>query len=592
MKEIWKIKLVAIGFLFVFILILGRLFYWQVIKGEKLAAQAEDQHYYTLIVPAKRGEIRFHDSSPLVSNKNSFLLYSNLSKLTNDKELVSEKLAEILSMQIPLISTASAQISQEEKDKFLKSNQQDLKKKLFERLNYKDGLWVNLAHFVSRSNKDLIKSLNITGLEFTPEETRDYPEASIAAHILGFVGSDRNGSPKGYFGLEGYYERELSGKPGELRVEKDAFGRPIAIGEEERREKQNGNQLVTNLDRSVQLFVERNLEKGISDWKAIGGSAVVANPKTGAIIAMANFPSYHPENFSYFSTSLYKNPAVADLYEPGSIMKPLIMAAAINENTLTPETRCDRCDGPRLVGGFFIHTFNNTYHPNLTMTETLINSDNTGMVFAGEKLGFNSLYEYLKKFGFGQKTGIDLEEEEGGSLRDPDTYYESDRATLSFGQGVAVNAVQMVKAFSALANGGKPVTPHLVSDVWDGQKKIKLNWKTGPQVISESTAKTVTEMMVQVCEESPTRFPRERIRELEKYKIACKSGTAQIAIGGKYKEKGTTASVIGFFPANDPKFLIYVKLVEPELRPWGSDTAGPVFFNIIRDLINHYLISP
>lgn len=592
MNLVWRVRLISAIFLLVFILIIARLFYWQVMKGEDLAAQADSQHFSSLEVPASRGEILFSDGSSLVANKNSYLLYANLKKLADNKDDIADKVATVLAPQIPFVSTSSAQVSVEERDNFLKVNKEELKKKIADRLSLQNAIWVNLAHFVSRSDKEKIAALNIAGLDFADEQTRDYPEASMAAHVIGFVGSDAAGTPKGFFGLEGFYERELSGKPGEVRVEKDALGRPIAIGEETRRDQQNGSTLVTTIDRSVQMFTETELLKGIADWQATGGTAIVADPKTGAIIAMANAPAYSPDNFSYYPTNLYKNPAVANLYEPGSIMKPLVMAAAINENKLTPETRCNSCDGPTPVGGFLIHTFDNHYHPNETMTEVLINSDNTGMIFVGRTLGFDNLYSYFQKYGFGQKTGVDLEEEDGSDLRDPKSYYEVDKATMTFGQGIAVNALQMVRGFCVLANGGLQVTPHIVQSIISGDKKIDLDWKTGPRIISKATSQTISQMLIRVANESPEHFPKDRIKELADFKIAAKSGTAQIPIAGKYASTGTVASVIGYFPAENPKYVVYVKLNEPAVRPWGSDTAGPVYFGIVRDLINYYGISP
>lgn len=548
-----------------------------------MAAEAESQHFYTLVIPAKRGEILFSDKTPLVSNKSAYLLYANLEKLTKSKAQISKALSAILHTQIPLVASPGAEITSEEKE---------LETKILDRLNFKNVIWVNLAHFVTRDSREKITALKFAGLDYAAEDARDYPEGSMAAHLTGFVGANRVGDPKGYFGLEGNYERELSGMPGIVRIEKDAFGRPIAIGSEERLEKKDGSTLLTTLDRAVQLFTEKNLDQGIKDWKASGGSAIVMDPRTGAIIAFANFPKYDPANFPYYASKLYKNPGVADLFEPGSIFKPLVMSAAINENKVTPETRCDNCAGPRYVGGYYIHTFNNHYQPNLTMTETLINSDNTGMTFVGEKLGFTNLMVYVKNYGFGAKTGVDLEEEEGGDLRKKEDFYEIDKATLTFGQGIAVNALQMARAFSALANGGNLVTPHIVDKIQTGDKIIPLAFPKGKRVISPSTAQTIREMMVQVCDQSPTHFPRDRTHGLDGFRISCKSGTAQIALGGTYKEKGTIASVIGFFPADHPKYLVYVKLNEPEVRPWGSDTAGPIFFAIVRDLINHYGIPP
>lgn len=573
MKFDFKVRLVSGFFLVFFAFILIKLFFLQVLSAQKYAALADGQHFYTLEIPARRGEIFSNDGFSLASDKNDYLFYADLLKLKENKTLVSEKIAGILAEDKPIIATIEAKI-------------------ILNKLSVENAVWVNIQHFVNKNSKEKIEKLNIPGLGFIDEESRDYPESSMAAHLLGFVGFDTVGNPKGYFGLEGFYERELSGKSGELRIEKDALGRPIAIGTETRREQLNGRSLVTTIDRSVQKFTEYNLSEGIKTWQASGGTAIVMNPKTGEILAMANFPVYDPKNYAYYPDELYKNPAVANLYEPGSIMKPLVIAAAINENKVTPETRCNVCDGPRKIGDAFIHTFNDQYFPNLTIAETLINSDNTGMVFVGEKLGYDKLYSYFNKYGFGQKTGIDLQDEETGGLKNFKDLYEVDKATLTFGQGMNLNAVQMMKAWSILANEGKMPTPHLVSKIMDGDKIITLNWPQSEEIISKNTAKTVTEILVRVARESPTKFPLERIPQLNNFKMAVKSGTAQIAAKGKYKDQKTTASVIGYFPADNPRFLVMVKLDEPSLRIWGSDTAGPIFATIARDLVYYYGISP
>jgi len=589
-----KVRILSVFVFFVFAAVWLRLAFWQTFASEGLSVAADSQHYDVLAIPAKRGEIKFHDGETLVADRNAWLLYANLDQLKSDKTETANFLAEQLLGEVPQISSTGGQLQGDEKEQFLKKTKGELEDKIKNRLNLEGSTWVNLAHFMPDTLKKRVEERNIKGLGFLEEETRDYPEASLAAHLIGFVGSDRVGNPKGYFGLEGYYQRELAGKNGQLRLEKDAFGQPIAIGNESRREKQDGSVLVTTIDRAVQFFVEKELEKGISDWKATGGTAIVMDPQNGAILAMSSFPSYDPRNFSYFPTKNYKNPAVASLYEPGSIMKPLVVAAAINEGKIQPDTKCPSpfCDHPREIGGAFIHTFNNQYHPNLTMTETLINSDNTGMVYIGEQLGFEKLYDYYLKFGFNEKTGIDLEEEESGNLRPKDNYYLLDQATLTFGQGVAVNAMQMMRAWAPIANGGNLVTPHLVSQIQTGNEKIDLSWPKGDKVLSSTTTKLVAEMLVRVANESPVHFPKDRIVNLAKFRIAAKSGTAQIALGGAYKSAGTIASVIGFAPADNPKFLVMVKLNEPEVRPWGSDTAGPVFFAIMNNLLTYYNVAP
>ena len=587
-----KVRLLGTIFLIFFVLVFVRLFYWQILLSGGLSSQADKQHFYSLEIPARRGEIKTKDGFVLAADKPAYLLYVNLQKFTGNATTSAEKLADIFAAEVPLVATDSAAISSDARENFFKNTKEKIQKELETKLNSKEAVWVNLEHFISPAVKDKITSLNIAGLDFADEETRDYPEASMAAHLLGFVGFDVAGSPKGYFGLEGFYDRELAGRPGELRIEKDAFGRPIAIGSESRQEKQDGRNLILTVNRGVQLLVEKNLEKGISDWKATGGTVIVMDPNNGAIIASASMPRYDPRNFSYYPSDLYKNPAIADLYEPGSIFKPLVMAAAMNAGKVAPATRCDKCDGPRQILNYYIHTFNDQYHPNLTMTEILINSDNTGMVFVGEKLGFKNLFAAVSGYGFGQKSGVDLQEEEEGNLHEMKDYYPIDQATMAFGQGINVNAMQMMRAWAVLANGGYLVTPHVVDQIETPSGLINLDWKRGRQLISEKTVKTLTEMLVRVCHESPEHFPLDRVPELAKFSIAAKSGTAQIALGGKYLEQGTIASLIGFFPADAPQFLVMVKLNEPEVRPWGSDTAGPVFFAILRDLVSYYGLAP
>lgn len=592
MKFEHKVRFLAMVVAACFFLIVLKLVYLQVFSAEKYSAAADNQHFYTLEIPARRGDILSRDGFALVGNKNDWLFYVNLSQFTADKSLAAKKLAEILAADVPQVATSGAVLNPQEREAFLKQTQEEMQSKIYEKLNLTNVVWVNLAHFVSPATKEKIAQLNISGLGFVEEQSRDYPEASMAAHLLGFVGFDLVGSPKGYFGLEGNYEAELAGRAGQWRQEKDALGRPIAVGSETKREKQDGRDLVTTIDRSVQRFTQKALEEGITTWQATGGTTVVMDSRNGEILAMASFPRYDPSEFAYYPPAWYKNPAVADLYEPGSIMKPLVVAAAINEGKITPETTCDQCSGPRQIGDDYIHTFNNQYHPGSTTVETLVNSDNTGMVFVGEKLGFGSLYSYLQKYGFGQKSGVDLQEEEEGALRRVGDYRLVDQATMVFGQGIAVNTMQMMKAWSALANGGVMVTPHVVTEVVSGGKKISLHNQTTKQVFSTQTAKIVTEMLVRAARESPEHFPIDRVKELTDFRIAAKSGTAEIAIGGKYQKQGTIASVIGYFPADNPRFLVMVKLNEPEVRVWGSDTAGPVFASIARDLLYYYGVSP
>ena len=300
---------------------------------------------------------------------------------------------------------------------------------------------------------------------------------------------------------------------------------------------------------------------------------------------MASEPSYDPGKFIAYDTALYKNPIVASSYEPGSTFKVLIMAAGIEEGVISPETICDQtCDQPVEIGQYTIKTWNNKYIKDQTMTDVLAHSDNTGMIFVGRKLGKEKLIEYIKKFGIGSKTGIDLQEESATALRT--NWSEVDLATATFGQGLATTAVQMATAVSAIANGGNLITPHVVKEV-RGTDVIEIKPQIGPRVVSKETAESVTGMMVAAVDKGDAKWARPK-----GYKIAGKTGTAQIAVGGSYDATKTIASFIGFAPADDPKFVMITKLTEPTSSQWGSETAAPLWFDIAKDVLYSLGIAP
>lgn len=566
-----RLRLLLFGFFFFGFLVVYRLFYWQILTGAELSAAAERQHLVDSEIPAQRGRILASDGFPLATNRESYLVYASLPDL-------KEPVAAVASALAAKLATPGAALSTEIS--------------LKEKLNRFDLVWVPLQHRLSREEKKAVEDLGFTGLGFEDETQRFYPEASSAAHLLGFVGQDEFGSPKGYFGLEGYYDKQLCGQAGRVSQEKDAVGRPILVGGFGKQLSADGRDLVLFLDRTVQYFVEEKLKAGIERTGARAGSAVVIEVETGGILALSSLPGYDPADYAAFDQAVFKNPVVADLFEPGSIMKPLVVAAAINEGVVKPKTKCEICTGPRKIGQHTISTFDNQYHPDSTVVEVLVNSDNIGMTWVGDKLGKEKLLAYFNDYGFGQKTEIDLEEETSGSLRPAKEWREIDLATATFGQGIALTRMQIVNAFAALANGGQLVEPRAVKMILDGEREIETEKTVIRRVIKPETAKVIAEMMVTVCEKSPLRFPRGRIPELNGYRIAAKSGTAQIPVAGKYDPTKTIGSVIGFAPADEPRFVVMVNLVEPEVRPWGSDTAGPIFFEILKELLLYYGVQP
>lgn len=560
-----RFKVLKIVYIFMFTAIAVRLFYWQVIMFDELSVRAEQQHLVSFRLEAPRGSIFSADGALLGSNKPLFLLFG-LPKIIKNPDETALKLAKI-------IVSDSRQIQ---------AKREDLRSKLSQ-----DLYWVILEKSISLELKGEIEKLNIEEIGFENQASRFYPEGSSAAHVLGFVGANAMGAQTGYFGIEGFYDGQLKGVGGLLTEEKDAKGLPILMGKFLKKEPKKGNDLVLNIDRTVQYTVERNLKIGVEKYGAKSGSVVVMDPKTGAILAMASFPNYDPNEFTAFPKEYFKNPIVADSYEPGSTFKVLVMAGALNEKLVKPDTKCDSCSGPVQISGYLIRTWNNKYQPELTMTDTIVHSDNTGMVFAGQKLGVDKLYEYITNFGLGALTGIDLQDETSPDIRPKDEWREIDLATASFGQGIAVTPMQIIRAVGALANGGKLMEPQVVKEIRVGDKVTQINPRVVRQPVSEETAKIITSIMVDAVQKGEA-----KVFAPQGFKIAGKTGTAQIPVAGHYDPTKTIASFVGFAPADDPKFVMLVRYQEPTSSIFGAETAAPTFFAIAKELLAYYNIAP
>ncbi len=560
-----RCRLLGTIFFIFFILVLSKLFYWQVIASGQLSAQARNQHFVSMELPAERGEIYSHDGFPLAANSEAFLLYASLPKINRDGHEIAELITPLFAEKEEVASVSAT---------------------IEDRLNRKDLVWVPLKHRLNIAQKEEIEALGIDGLGFESEGIRDYPEASMAAHLLGFVGQDVEGQPKGYFGLEGYYDLELKGKSGWIRREKDPWGRPILIGEATVTPAQVGRSLITTIDRPAQYLVEKKLAEALKKYGAVSGTVIIARPKTGEILAMASLPKFDPRSFWLYEQNLFSNPATAQSFEPGSIFKVLIMASALDAGAVDTQTQCDSCDGPRKIAEYEIETWDKKYYPGSTMADIIKHSDNVGMVFAAEQLGLDKLYDYLLAFGIGSPTGIDLGEEMSPVLRHKEDWRFIDLATASFGQGVAVTPLQMIKAVGALANQGKLVRPFVVKKVVSAEKEIEIKPKLEAQVISPVTARIITEMMIGAVEGGEAKWNKPK-----NLRVAGKTGTAQIPIAGHYDKDKTIASFIGFAPADDPEFIMLTTLREPTSSPWGSETAAPLWFDIANQLVKLWQIS-
>ncbi len=574
-----RVQLLYLGFLVVVGAIILRLAYWQLIKGGELKIEARDQYVEKLVLTPERGEITTSDGFPLVVNKPVYNVTAYTPTLKSSPREIIDQILPLLQFDIDEPSIATDPARRELKLQELRA---EAELSMLDRLSNRS--YAVLARSISLDEKLAIDQLALPGIDFEESFVRSYPEASMSAHLTGFVGRDDLGEPTGYFGLEGYYNRELAGKTGVREQEKDASGNPLIIGDFRELMSRDGRTLKLHLERGAQYLAEQALKAGLTRYGAVSGEVLVMDPQTGGILAMVSLPSYDPGKFYNFETSLYKNPAVSNSYEPGSTFKVLVMAAALDSGAVKPGDRCDICTGPLPLDKYLIKTWNGEYHPDSTPSEILENSDNIGMVWVANKLGGEKMVEYLRKFGFGEKTGIDLQEEIAPALRDK--WGEIDYATTSFGQGIAVTSIEMLRAVAAIGNGGIMMEPRVVKQVI-GEKTVDLEPRSLGRVISEDAASELTSMMVASAEHGDAKWAR-----LPDYKVAGKTGTAQIPVSGHYDTEKTIASFIGFAPAENPKFAMLVKLREPTSSPWGSETAAPLWFSLCRSLLLHYNIPP
>ncbi len=547
-----KARLLLFAFLLAYSAILLRLLYIQVLNPIE-----SGDYLRTSRIQPERGRIFDRNLQPIATNQTKYRLFVEPKKI-KDAEVLKVRLSKALGVEEASIAARL-----------------DLTKD-----------WVSLYTGLPQDKKDKIDALKLAGIGFETEPGRYYPEGSSSAHVLGFVGKDQEGENIGYFGIEGFYDRDLAGLPGLIRSDLDLVGRPIFLGTQEKIEPENGRDLVLALDKSVQEIIKRKLVAGVEKYGAKEGCIIVAQPYTLEILGLACVPDFDPELYYDYDGSFYKNQAISSLYEPGSTFKPLIMAAGIEEGVIKPNTVFDE-DGPVKIGEYGIKTWNSQYEGRITMTRVLEKSSNVGMVYVGEKLGDKRLMDYIKKYGFGELTGIDLQGEVPGYLKPAGEWYPIDYATVTFGQGLAVSPIQMVRAFSSIINGGELLVPHVVKKLVGSSREQTIERDVTRRIVKKEVSDQVKQMLLSTIENGETKFLKPT-----GYQIGGKTGTAQIAIEGRYDASKTIASFIGFSPIEKPSFVALVVLKEPTSSQWGSETAAPIFFEIAKELIVYYNIAP
>lgn len=453
--------------------------------------------------------------------------------------------------------------------------------------------FVWLARHVLPREAGAVERLALRGVYTIAEARRFYPHASLGAHVLGFVGVDSQGLE----GIESRLDAVIRGEPQYLQVDRDARGREMST-DGVRAVTPQGGRVELTIDAAIQDATEKELAAGVAAAKAAAGAAVVLDPHTGEVLALANFPTYNPNEAENPQTvasdphwhARVRNRAISDFYEPGSTFKAILAAAAIEEKVVTPSEMFNCENGRFQVGKWTIHDS----HPHgwLSFAEVIQYSSNIGAAKVGERLGRERYYKYLRNFGFGDKTGIELHGETPGLLHPAETWARIDLATHSFGQGVSVTPIQMAAAFGAIANGGQLMRPYLVRRIVTPTGEVAL--ENGPlavrRVIGARTAATVTELLRRVVEEKGGTGSKAR---MDDFPVAGKTGTAQKvnAHTGGYSSK-RIGSFVGFVPADDPRLVILVLIDEPGTSSYGGIVAAPVFRGIALAGLKHLGVEP
>lgn len=558
-REKWaRVRIVMIGTLFglLFLTVVGRAFYLQILQHEELVKRAEKQHQRIVPLTPARGAIMDRNGTPLAVSVEMDSCYGEPRHI-QDVPGTAEVLA-------PLLGTPK----------------QELIKKLS---TGKSFVWLERRLMPEVAVR--VKNMKLKGIGFVKENKRFYPNVEIAAHVLGFTGQD----PNGLEGVELKYDSTILGNTGYLVTERDNLGRDIAVKSTVIKNSNPGKNVVLTLDKNIQYIAEKELAKAVTDSGAKNGMAVVMETDTGRILAMANFPTFNPNAYSHYTHAQLRNRIVADSFEPGSTFKVFLIAAALEEKVVRPTDAFNCENGKYKIADCTIHDTHS--YGRLSVSEVLKYSSNIGAAKIGFKLGDERLFRYLKNFGFGDRTGIDLPGESPGNLRDKRRWYGVDLANISFGQGVTASAIQLASAISAVANGGNLMKPYVVERILDdtGQEVQKFDPQLVRRVISPETSKQMTSIMETVTASGGTGTNA----AVEGFRVAGKTGTAQKvdSVTHRYGAK-RTASFVGFIPADKPKLTILVVVDEPKTSQYGGVVAAPAFRGIAQNALAYLKVVP
>ncbi len=543
-----RLLIVIIGITFAAIIVIGRLVAFQVVNAQHWVKEGEKVNTFRFDVQPDRGIIYDRHGAVLAGNSADYQIGVS-PNLVSEKEELATALAPIL--QVP-------------------------RHELLEAL-YSTHPFVLLSDRLSADIAEAVRALPFDGVQIDPLPRRTYPQSELMCHIMGFVDYNMNGVS----GVEGYYNTELAGEAvSDWRSISPLTPQTGIMARE-------GADLVLTIDRSVQYTVEQHLQQALLDHGAQAGTIIVMDVRTGAILAMASTPCFDPNRFYEAPQGAFLNPATSKQYEPGSVIKLITMAAALDSGTVTPQSTYYDA-GVIEVGGHLTYNWDLSAPGTTDMQNLLTRSLNVGSATIATWMGAETYYNYMERFNFGRPTGIDLSSEAGGTVHRPGSEFwtESFLATNSYGQGIAVTPLQMITAIASLANDGYLMKPYVVQEIRREGEVTPHNPIVLSRPVTPETAHLVSAMAVNVVNDGA------RLAQLDAYTVAGKTGTAQIPENGVYLSDASIGSFIGWLPADQPEIIVLVKLDRPTSEPWGSLTAAPVFAELAKELVVMLSIPP
>ena len=555
----FKVRVILISFFifFSFVLVVGRMFQLQVLKKEQLYKLAARQQSSQIPLVPKRGTIYDRNENELAVSIEVDSAYAESKKVVEVEKTV-QKLSAIF-----------------------QNDQKELREKLKSRKSFE---WIERK--ISPKEAEAVKALNLSGIHFLRENKRFYPNSHLAAHIIGFVGLDS----KGLEGIELQHDVLLNGKQNVFITERDAMGRGIMTGGGPYEKEEHYRNIILTIDKQIQHVAETELSHSVQKWGANGGMVIVMDPKTGKILALTSYPSFNPNQFIQYRPRSWRNRAVSDVFEPGSMFKAFLAAAVLEEKIVQPS------DSFYCENGFYT-VYDRTIrdhskHGWLTFHQVIKVSSNIGAAKAAEKIGKERFYRYLCDFGFGEKTRVGLPGEAKGIVQHPRYWPPITLNTIAFGQGIAVTGIQMATALCAIVNGGVLMKPQVVERITNEKGVVIQSFKPGTvrRVISEETSRKVMALLKATTEKGGT--GEQAVPQ--GYEVGGKTGTAQKvdSILGGYSEDRFTSGFMGFAPADEPKIVVLVVIDEPRGSTYGGVVAAPVFRAIVEKVLPYLNILP